>query len=252
MLINRKIKTYISRFSITIGFLALAGNANAQFGNIVFDPTAHSREVRNFVQTQTHYGSQISHYAEQIKKYEEQISQLEREYDSITGIKFSQLFDLDVHGAASRVLLTNALEGKANEFGLGLPDTPTKEMKDYHKTYRLIQPEELHPDNIELQKQVRDLHQALFTADSFTAIASEARKDRKSTYDELAELSAQAVDMKGALEVNNALLLENGRNLALLIDLQTAQLAAESVNLRDKVQSRQTIANVFGATGEGF
>ena len=70
MLINRKIKTYISRFSITIGFLALAGNANAQFGNIVFDPTAHSREVRNFVQTQTHYGSQISHYAEQIKKYE--------------------------------------------------------------------------------------------------------------------------------------------------------------------------------------
>ena len=252
MLINRKIKTYISRFSITIGFLALAGNANAQFGNIVFDPTAHSREVRNFVQTQTHYGSQISHYAEQIKKYEEQISQLEREYDSITGIKFSQLFDLDVHGAASRVLLTNALEGKANEFGLGLPDTPTEEMKVYHKTYRLIQPEELHPDNIELQKQVRDLHQALFTADSFTAIASEARKDRESTYDELAELSAQAVDMKGALEVNNALLLENGRNLALLIDLQTAQLAAESVNLRDKAQSRQNIASVFGSTGDGF
>ena len=135
---------------------------------------------------------------------------------------------------------------------MGLPDTPTEEMRDYHKTYRLIQPEDLHPDNEELQKQVRDLHQALYAVDSITAITSKARKDRESTYDELAEMSAQAVDMKGALEINNALLLENGRNLAMIIDLQTAQLAAESVNLRDKVQSRQTIANVFGATGEGF
>ena len=251
MLSSRKLKRYLSSISITIGLCGLAGSAHAQIA--VIDWRAIIQDAQNFAKTQTHYGSQISHYAEQIKKYEEQISQLEREYDSITGIKFSQLFDLDVHGAASRVLLTNAIEGRAKKFGIvGLPDTPTEEMRDYHKTYRLIQPEDLHPDNEELQKQVRELHEAVFLADSFTAIASEARKDRESTYDELAELSAQAVDMKGALEVNNALLLENGRNLALLIDLQTAQLAAESVNLRDKAQSRQNIASVFGSTGDGF
>ena len=58
--------------------------------------------------------------------------------------------------------------------------------------------------------------------------------------------------MKGALEVNNALLLENGRNLALLIELQTAQLAAEGVSLKEKAQLQQNTASVFGSTGDGF
>ena len=95
------------------------------------------------------------------------------------------------------------------------------------------------------------MHQTLYAVDSITGETRLAREDRLKVYTELAEMSAQAVDMKGALEVNNALLLENGRNLALLIELQTAQLAAESVHLRDKSQSRQNTASIFGSTGDG-
>lgn len=125
-------------------------------------------------------------------------------------------------------------------------------MKAYHESYRFLQPEELHPENQELQKEVRELQKTLYALDSITGETRLARKERLKVYTELADKSATAEDMKGALEVNNALLLENGRNLTLLIELQTAQLAAESEGLREKVRSRQSVANVFGSTGDGF
>lgn len=250
MFITKKIKTFLTGALLSVGFLGISGNAQAQFQ--VIDWRAIIQDSQNFQATQGHYGTQISHYAEQIKKYEQQIQELERSYNAITGIKFENILDLGIHGQAARIRLGNVTEGTAEVFGLGLPETPTEDMTRYHRTYRLLQPEELYPDNLELQRQTRDLHQTLFVVDGVTGATNKGRKERLEVYAGLAEMSAQAVDTKGALEVNNALLLENGRNLALLIELQTAQLAAESVKLKEKVQSQQSVASVFGAAGQGL
>jgi len=51
------------------------------------------------------------------------------------------------------------------------------------------------------------------------------------------------------MEINNALLIENGRNLALLINLQTAALNAQSVDLRDKAHAEQRLKSTFGESG---
>ena len=249
MPLSKIIKTFVSSLALGIGMFTLPSTAYAQFS--VVDVAALKQRALEELKTKAHFGSQIAHYAEQIKKYEEQISQLEKEFDSITGIKFSNIRESGIQGEDQRIRLWHALEGKGETFGLGLPDKQTKPMLKYHQTYRFLQPEELHPENEELQRQVRELHKTLYALDSVTGETTLGKKQRLEVYTELAEKSAAAVDIKGSLEVNNALLLENGRNLALLIELQTVQLAAESVNLREKAHSQQSVASVFGATGDG-
>ena len=95
------------------------------------------------------------------------------------------------------------------------------------------------------------MQQTLYAVDSMTGETRVAREERLRVYDELANKASSAQDMKASLEVNNALLLENGRNLALLIELQTTQLAADGVLLREKAKGRQKVAALFGETGIG-
>ena len=134
-------KIFVRSLVLGVGLFSLPTAAYAQVH--VVDWNAIIRDAQNFVETRTHYGSQISHYSEQIKKYEEQISELEKQYDAITGIKFSDLLELSVQGEDARNRLVHAYEGKGTTFGLGLPENPTKEMKEYHERYRWLKPEEL-------------------------------------------------------------------------------------------------------------
>lgn len=245
MTISKTLKSIASSFALGIGLLSLPTAAHAQI------PTLDVAAITELLKNEGRHLDKLAHYAEQIQKYEQQISQLQREYDSITGIKFSDILDPGTQGAVQRIRLKHAIEGTGTTFGLGLPTTFTPEMQDYNKKNRLFTPEELHPDNIELQEQAREEQQVLFALDSITGETRVAREERLRVYDELADKARSAQDMKASLEVNNALLLENGRNLALLIELQTAQLASDSVYLRDKTKSRQKVASIFGSTGTG-
>ena len=249
MTISKTLKAFTSSLALGIGLIAMPTTAHAQIP--VTDVASIGQDAANFVQTAAHYGSQVAHYANQIQKFEQQITQLQREYDSITGIKFSDILDPGTQGAVQRIRLKHAIEGTGTTFGLGLPSTFTTQMVDYNKANRLITPEELYPDNIELREQTRELQQTLYAVDSMTGETRVAREERLRVYDELANKASSAQDMKASLEVNNALLLENGRNLALLIELQTTQLAADGVLLREKAKGRQKVAALFGETGIG-
>lgn len=245
MKISKTLKTAASSVILAASFMSVP--TVAQAGIPVFDVAAVTELIKN----ESRHLDKLTHYAEQIAKYEQQINQLQREYDSITGIKFSDILDPGIQGQAQRVRLKHAIEGTGTTFGLGLPDSPTTEMTNYYKEYRLLKPEELHPDSVELQREARLLQQTLYAVDAATGETAQAREERLNIYKELADKSAAATDMKASLEVNNALLLENGRNLALLIELQTAQLAASGVELRQKARGQQTVAGLFGEAGDG-
>ena len=247
MTISKTLKAFTSSLALGIGLIAMPTTAHAQIP--VTDVASIGQDAANFLQTAAHYGSQVAHYAEQIQKYEQQITQLQQEYDSITGIKFSDILNKSNLMNTSRLALGNAFSGTSTQFGLGVPDTYTTEMNEYNARYSLLAPEELYPDNPTMQQQVRELQKTLYAVDAAVGEATANREQRLEIYSDLATKAASATDMKSALEVNNALLLENGRNLALLIELQSAQLSAESAQLRDQAKGKQVISSLFNKAG---
>lgn len=121
----------------------------------------------------------------------------------------------------------------------------------YLTEYGFLPPQNKHEEDGPLQKKVAKLYSALFIADSMIGGLAETRIQRLEAYDNLREKAKATESVQQAIEVNNALLIENGRNLALLIDLQMVRLNAEAVALRDNATSKNKSEESFGGTALG-
>lgn len=140
----------------------------------------------------------------------------------------------------------NDLTEDTSDFGIKLTSAAETEMANYLKRYGFFSAAEMYSANPALQNRLKDSETALYYSAAMVRNSDNEKKNRFDAYTDLASRAQNAQDVKSALEVNNALLIENGRNLALLIQLQTAQLNADNSLLRDNIEKEHFVSRIFG------
>jgi len=140
----------------------------------------------------------------------------------------------------------NELTEDTSDFGIQLTSTAQTDMENYLRRYGFFTAEEVYGSNPALENRLRDSETALYYSAAMVRNADNEKKNRFDAYTDLATRAQNVQDVKSALEVNNALLIENGRNLALLIQLQTAQLNADNSLLRDTIEKEHFVSRIFG------
>lgn len=215
------------------------------------------------------------HYEEQIKHHERQLKRLNAMIDSfgywkidgdklkddpkIEGEAKKDAFDILADSTKARDAVHAAGEGKSPEFGIifdgfnkdGLGGTnfgasyPAK----FRKALGLQAPSEIYGnDSGSHGENLTRLYSSLYMASTVANEAHNGRKERLKVYSDLLTKAKATDDLQTELRVQNAILLENGRNLALLIDLQTAQLNAETAQLASLARSKNVPESMFGAS----
>ena len=114
--------------------------------------------------------------------------------------------------------------------------------------YGLAPATDMYPKNPDLERSMTNLYSALYLADTTVGLVDQARPDRDAVYEQLMTEAHSAADLREVMEVQNAILLENGRNLALLINLQTAQLNSDAAQLRKNARQSQIKRETFAST----
>ena len=192
--------------------------------------------------------------------YEDAIERLNAVIDSLSIVaeeeRDATLFEgVDAEDQTlSRTAILAVSEGLGTTFGLAsLPDTDVDNMDAYLSRYGYLKPTEIYPEgtNLGLRNQLIDEQKALYYADALVGEIDSARQTRYDVYESLLLKAKNSDDVHEALDINNALLIENGRNLALLIHLQAAQLNTNTAQLRNKTRDREATANIFGLRGDG-
>jgi len=187
------------------------------------------------------------------KYYKDAIERLDSLIDALSNID-SEARDPEIFSALTnqspvreKILAVSA--GAGTTYGLNsLPDGSAN-VEAYLKRYGYLTPDQLYPDNVAFNNQLSDEHKALYYSDAIIGEVDASRQARYDAYENLIVKASQSDDAHEALDINNALLIENGRNLALLIKLQTAQLSADTALLREQTRSRESTSNIFGLRG---
>ena len=122
----------------------------------------------------------------------------------------------------------------------------------YREEYALLSADALYKSNGAMQRHIDQLHQSIFLAEAMAGETALTRDQRLELYEKLQEQAAAAKDVNESMEVANAIMLENGRNLALLIDLETIRLNAEASSYRQAAQDAQQNARFFGASEDSL
>jgi len=181
------------------------------------------------------------------------------EKNRITELYKSRDGDLD-----NREAVSDASKGESEQFAIivksGDSGSPFSSkagvtgggpLQKYMTAHNFTVPEEIFKDATK-KIHIEKLYSALYMAEVTAGEVNEGRENRLEIYKDLSEKSKAAKDMRQALEINNAIQLENGRNLAMLINLETAQLNAQSVNLRQTAQTKQGKTDLFGSNALGI
>lgn len=143
-------------------------------------------------------------------------------------------------------------EGGGIKLGLQIDASTGGPVKRYRKAYGFAEPEKLYKNNKSLQEHLEKLQAALYISEITVAELDSTRDKRLKAYDDLTKQAKDALTLAQSMEVNNAILLENGRNLAMLIEMQTIGLNAQASQLREASHARQSVTNTFGVEGSGL
>jgi len=181
--------------------------------------------------------------------YDDAVERLDKVINSLSHIdndtKDSDLYSaMDTSNTGREKI--NDLTEDTSDFGIKLTSAAETEMANYIKRYGFFSAEELYSGNDALKNRLQDSETALYYSAAVVRDADNEKKNRFDAYTDLATRAQGVQDVKSALEVNNALLIENGRNLALLIQLQTAQLNADSSILRENIEKEHFVSRIFG------
>lgn len=216
---------------------------NAQGSSIVSAINTHNTNRGNFES-----GATSQFYDDSRERLDKLINSLSHvDTDSRDNDLYASL---DSQNTAREAIL-GLSDANGSNYGLSAMPATGGNIDTYLQRYAFLKPVELHPTNMAAQNHITDIQKALYYSESMVGEADAARQARYDVYQELATKAKSTDDAQAALEVNNALLVENGRNLALLIHLQTAQLNSDSAFLRDMMQERQMTSGLFGKVGTG-
>jgi len=214
-------------------------------------------------ETKQHFADQIKHYEKEVARLDAMIEAMgfnkvegeDNAQSAVASEKIAQAFDLISNTTDVRKKITNARQAEGEpvfgmpygdgEGGLTIPEA-------YYAKYGILKPEEVFTDNEILQYNLAQLQGALYLSDATVAEVDKSRELRFQTYVDLLEKTKEAEDLHTTMQINNAIMLENGRNLALLIDLQTANLNNGAAILRKETKKRQITAETFGDTNTGL
>lgn len=222
-----------------------APKAEARTGFPVFDFASLSKDIADFIQTNLKWAKDVKYYYDQITEMKQQYEKMKQQYDAITGIKFGNILDSGTDGMIARSRIRNIYTGVNEDFGLGLPTIPSESMLRYSREYQFTKPAGLYTDEA-AQKAYKASLDAAYVVDSTTHSMQKASEERFRIYEDIMANKGASSDQKSELEIMNALLVENGRNLATLIDLQTAALAADGAQLRKYLDQQQAVSSMFG------
>lgn len=257
---NKNMKTLLVIGGLSLVTLATAFSAQAQIivrDNHVEDAIDDFKDNlleqdREIDQNRTDFETDFTQ-----KYYEDAVERLDKIIDALSHVddpaetRDDEIFtNLDSQDEAREDILALSI-GDGTKFGLaGLPEGGGN-IDTYLQRYGYLKPDELYPDNAAQRNELIDEQKALYYADALIGEVDAARQARYDAYEQLAEKAKATEDVHKALDINNALLIENGRNLALLIHLQTAQLNNQSAQLRNNTRGRETVSNIFGLRGNG-
>ena len=211
----------------------------------------------------THRDLEDKHYTLQIEKYEAQIARLDAmitlfNKNATVDTENKLIGDLKPNATifngndTSKVAALNtnrtslATLRKNAESGF----SASKSLDDYRGNHGLKKVSSIYSKNPRLSSGLQKLYDTAYNTEVTVNTVSKASEDRMTRYTELSDQAKASEDLKTSLDINNALLLENGRNLALLIDLQTAQLDSQVVQLRKETQAKNAAAKTFGESNE--
>lgn len=188
--------------------------------------------------------------------YEDAIERLNAVIDSLSHVaeeeRDATIFESIDAQTDARAAVLQISEGNGTNFGLASLAETGGSIDTYLQRYGYLKPTEIYPSDESkgLRHQLIDEQKALYYADALVGEVDAARQARYDVYEDLLAKARASQDAHEALDINNALLIENGRNLALLIHLQTAQLSTNTAQLRNKTRERESTSNIFGLRGD--
>jgi len=224
--------------------------------------------------TSEHYKSQIEHYDREIERLNALITSLgyfsvDGENDPEEVTKDNEILSMVLEKSdGARDAVQEAAEGKSTQFGIsvgefngsglgagftdGLGDGSAAGPADFLAEFGLSSPDALYEENPQSQKSLARKYNSLYLANTVAGEANLGRTTRLEVYDELITKALEAKDVQTAMRVQNAILLENGKNLALLIDLETANLNAQSISILESVERDNAPGYLFGVGSGSF
>ena len=210
-------------------------------------------EAANENRTDFEEGATTDYYADAIERLDTLIDALSHvDMEERDAEIFAELTNQDK--AREDILAIST--GVGSTFGLASisekdfeDEDDTSDINAYLKRYGYLRPNQIFPLNEAFRNQLIDEHKALYFSDALVGAVDSSREARHNAYQALIVKAAATDDAHHALDINNALLIENGRNLALLIQLQAAQLSADTALLRAQTRSRESVSNIFGLRG---
>jgi len=151
-------------------------------------------------------------------------------------------------------IVFTAYSGADGNLGGGIGAGGTAPNPDqFREALGLHKPEVLYPgDNNVLASNLARQYSSVYLANSVAGESHKGREARLEVYTNLLTRAKAAGNLREELRVQNAILLENGRNLALLIDLQTAQLNAQTVEMTNATIESQLPREMFGGNDSGL
>jgi len=190
--------------------------------------------------------------------YNAAVQRLDKVIDALSyvgrdGERDAAIFDGISGQTDARAAILTVSEGEGTNFGFTSLPNGGGNIDEYIKRYGYLKPEEIYPsdETLGFRNQLIDEQKALYYADALVGEVDASRQARYDVYENLLAKAKVSDDAHEALDINNALLIENGRNLALLIHLQAAQLNTNTASLRNRTREREATSNIFGLRGEG-
>lgn len=206
-----------------------------------------------------HYESQIEHYDREIARLNAMIQSLgyysvDGESDPSKRAGREAIFTPLDQTTNARVAVQAAAEGESTEFGIVIDGfdggggiSGGSGPSAFRTEFGLGAPSTIYEDNEQSQKNLTRKYSSLYFANTVAGESNIGREGRLKVYNDLLEEAKSAEDLQATMRIQNAILLENGRNLALLIDLQTAQLNSQTVTMMESATNANAPGYMFGA-----
>lgn len=236
-----------------------------------------ARDFRND-EIEPHYEDQIEHHETQVEHYEREIKRLNSMIESLGYWKSTDnsdplkeenpselAFDDVGRSTEARTAVQTAGNGTdPDEIGIvftafsgdasgGITGLGGGAPDEFRETLGLHKPTDLYPgENNVFASNLARKYSSVYLANSVAGESHKGRQGRLEVYTNLLTRAKAAGNLREELRVQNAILLENGRNLALLIDLQTAQLNAQTVELTNATVVSQLPREMFGGNDGGL
>ena len=255
------VKVLMATGAALAGLAALAPVAHAQVGvydsrneeelieikNRTEDIKTNTNNIHEFQinDTRPHYEAELVRLNNMIRS----LSHVTVDSTADDSDKRSDIFAKIEANTADRTRISSVRDGGTSNYGIEIGGSGVS--SDYYSKYGWVAPSSIYTDT-GLRTQLEQLHNAMYFAEATAGEVDSTREARLNAYKELATLAEQSGNVKQSLELNNAILIENGRNLALLIEMQTAALNAKAAELRETAREQQAIADTFGVDDSFF